>query len=260
MGPNNYFKRSHKGNFSFAQKQWSLFIIFVALNGIVLRKLFQLFIILIQFTTINAQKDCSSIATFTEGKEWVYQWYGANNKPSFKSYAKVVSSNGDSSLVQLVIINAFENTVYQGDYYVQCTGTGLHQDLIAKLTPDMLQSMDGLEIRTGKLGWILPHGLKAGDSIPQSYAHFSGFANNIKILDLDISIGPVNIFDREDLTTPAGGFPCMTMSYELWITQMTRKRFKLRDWISPGVGIIRREVFDRRGHYFGYCELIAYKA
>ena len=225
-----------------------------------MRKLFQLIILLLYLSSISAQKDCSSIATFNDGQEWVYQWYGTNNKPSFKSYVKVISSQkGDSSLIHLVIINAFEDTVYEGKYYVQCTSTGLQQDLLAKLTPDMLQSMNGLDIKTDKLGWVLPHGLKAGDSIPQSYAHFSGYADDIKILDLDISIGPVAIFDREDLTTPAGGFPCMTMSYELWVTQMTRKRFKLRDWLSPGVGIIRREVFDRRGRYFGYCELIEFK-
>ena len=222
-----------------------------------MRKRLLYLIILIQCITVSAQDDCSSITSFHNGKEWIYQWYGTNNKPSFRSYTKVVSTElNDSSLVRLIIINAFQDTVYQGKYYVQCTATGLHQDLLAKLTPDMLQSMNGLDIKTSSLGWVLPHNLKAGDYIPQSYAHFSGFAGTAKILDLDISIGPVDIHDREDLTTPAGGFPCMTMSYELWITQMTRKRFKLRDWLSPGIGIIRREVFDRRGQYFGYCELV----
>lgn len=224
-----------------------------------MRKLQLFFILLIQFATVNAQKNCNNITSFHDGQEWTYQWYGTNNKPSFKSYAKVTSSGtSDSSLVHLVIINAFQDTVYQGNYYVRCTSNGLHQDLLAKLTPDMLQPMNGLDIKTSKLGWVLPLDLKAGDLIPQSYAHFAGFVDNIKILDLDISIGPVNIHDREDLTTPAGGFPCIAISYQLSITKMTRKQFKLRDWLSPGVGIIRREVFDRRGIYFGYCELIKY--
>ena len=229
-------------------------------TGGTLRKLIILSILLTAFFALSAQEDCNSIASYSIGQEWIHQWYGTNEKPSYTSYSKVVGPiQGDSSQIGVLIINAYSDTVYQGNYFVHCTETGLYQDLLSKLTPDMLQSLNGLDVKTGKHGWILPHGLKAGDAIPQSYSHIAGFAGDHRIIDLDISIGPVNIHDREDLTTPAGGFPCVTMSYELWVTQMTRKRFRLRDWFSPGVGIIRREVFDRKGQFYGYCELVAFQ-
>ncbi len=121
----------------------------------------------------------------------------------------------------------------------------------------MLESLTGLDMRTEESGWLLPTGISPGDSIPQSYSHVSGYSGDSKIIDLDLAIGPVLILDQEDLATPAGGFGCVAMAYELWVTQLVRKRFRLRDWFAPGVGIVRREVFDRRGKIFGYCELLS---
>ncbi len=228
-------------------------------TGYILRKLTILTILLLTFFAAVAQNDCNEIASYATHQEWIYQWYGSNEKPSYTSYHKVISpAHSDRSQIAVTIINAYGDNVYQGDYFVRCTDIGLYQDLLSKLTPDMLQSLNGLTIKTGEHGWILPHGLKAGDYIPQSYSHIAGFNDGTKIIDLDIAIGPVNIHEREDLTTPAGGFPCVTMSYELWITQMIRKRFRLRDWFAPGVGIIRREIFDRKGQFYGYCELVEF--
>lgn len=191
---------------------------------------------------------------------WVYQWYDNAEKTTYQSFHTVTQAEGDDvSTIKIVILNEFQDTVYQGGYQVRCTAEGLYQDLLAKLTPDMLSSLEGLEIRTEEQGWVLPHGMTPGDSIPQSFSKLSAYADQAKILELNLAIGPVQILEQESLTTPAGGFPCVAMAYELWVTQVTRKRFRLRDWFAPGIGVIRREVFDRRGHFFGYCELIEWR-
>ena len=202
---------------------------------------------------------CSDVLDYPVGRQWVYQWYGANQKPSYQTWHRVPpqTTTGSKRMVEMLILNSFQDTVYRGKYEVVCTAEGLQQDLLSKLTPDMLESLSGLDLRTEESGWLLPLGLEPGDSIPQSYSHISGYNGEAKIIDLDLAIGPVIILAQEDLSTPAGGFGCVAMTYELWVTQLIRKRFRLRDWFSPGIGIIRREVFDRRGRFFGYCELLS---
>lgn len=206
-----------------------------------------------------AQSACNDILAYPAGRQWVYQWYGSNQKPSYQTWHQVPVQAADdlARKVELTIVNSFQDTVYAGSYRVACTEAGLQQDLLSKLTPDMLQSLTGLDLRTEESGWLLPMGLSPGDSIPQSYSHVSGYSGTNKIIDIDLAIGPVLILDQEDLSTPAGGFGCVAMAYELWVTQLIRKRFRLRDWFAPGVGVIRREVFDRRGRFFGYCELLS---
>ncbi|MEL6969788.1 MAG: hypothetical protein AAFZ63_14130 [Bacteroidota bacterium] len=227
-----------------------------------MRYLTTIVIVLLLFSPLSpleAQATCTDILEYPAGRQWVYQWYGSNKKVSYQTWHTVPSqpANQEERKVNLTIINSFQDTVYQGQYAVQCTARGLQQDLLSKLTPDMLESLTDLDMRTEENGWLLPNGLAPGDSIPQSYSHVSGYSGDSKIIDLDLAIGPVLILDQEDLSTPAGGFGCVAMAYELWVTQLVRKRFRLRDWFSPGVGIIRREVFDRRGKFFGYCELLS---
>lgn len=226
-----------------------------------LRKLLTTFLLLAGVClTGQAQNDCNGLVEYPVARQWVYQWYGSNQKPSFRAYHRVLTQDNTtgSNLLELFILNAFQDTVYQGQYEVQCTDDGLTLDLLAKLTPDMLSSLAGFDLRTEENGWRLPKGLNPGDSIPQSYAHITGFSDGVKVLEIDLAIGPVNILDQENLNTPAGGFSCVAMAYELWVTQLVRKRFRLRDWFAPSIGVIRREVFDRQGRFFGYCELVEF--
>lgn len=205
-----------------------------------------------------AQADCSGLQEWQPEKMWAYQWYNADKKLAYKTFHYVLPTTEASTSreVSLLIVDAFQDTVHQSRYQVRCTQEGIFQDLLAKLTPDMLRTLAGIQLQSQGSGWKLPIGLQPGDSIPQAFDHIEGFDKATKILEFDLAIGPVHILAQEDLSTPAGGFPCVAMAYELWITQVVRKQFRMRDWYAPSVGVIRREVFDRRGRFAGYCELV----
>lgn len=227
------------------------------------KQLLSLILTCASIISLKAQPtNCSSIAEYPIGRQWVYQWYGANQKPSFQTFRTVAQSSqeGQSATIALKVVDVFTDTLFTGSYQVSCTEAGLYQDLLSKLTPDMLSSLQGLRLASQEDGWRLPHGMHPGDEIPQSYAHLTGFDGNTQVIELDLSIGPVGILEQEDLSTPAGGFPCVAMAYELWVTTVIRKRFRLRDWFSPGIGVIRREVFDRKGRFYGYCELVSFRS
>jgi hypothetical protein len=204
------------------------------------------------------QASCEAITEWQPGSTWVYQWFSADKKPAYTTLHRVLDQQPAPNRrdVQLLVVDAYQDTVHQSSYQVRCDSTGVYQDLLAKLTPDMLRTLSGVSLRSTGKGWQLPIGMQPGDSIPQAFDHIEGFNQTSKILEFDLAIGSVRILAQEDLATPAGGFPCVALAYELWITQVVRKQFRMRDWYAPGIGIIRREVFDRRGKFFGYCELV----
>lgn len=192
-----------------------------------------------------------------QGQTWTYQWYNAKNEASFKTYEEVLNISNDSSLLNYTIINAFKDTVYQAAYLVQRTEDGsMYNPMTRLLTPDMLSSLYGLDVHLSHQNYLLPFDLKENLALPTFYTHLEAYNQETKILDINLALEEVRIADQEDLNTELGEFACFVMSYELWITQMTRKRFRFRDWINAEVGVIRREVFDRKGRYLGYCELI----
>ena len=73
-----------------------------------------------------AQVDCSDISPYDSGRQWVYQWYGSNQKPSYRSIRTVHSELATGVYrIELIILNAFADTIYQGSYRVRCTETRL---------------------------------------------------------------------------------------------------------------------------------------
>ncbi|MEZ4987041.1 MAG: hypothetical protein R2795_18710 [Saprospiraceae bacterium] len=205
------------------------------------------------------QEDCPLPSFLAKGRVWHYQWYDANGRPTYQGIHTVAQTTQTEVQIELKIIDAYQDTVYKGQYSHTCINNRWYQHLAAKFTPEMLVPFAGLKLRSEESGWLLPIDKMPGDSIPQAFAHIEGYSQNSKIIDLDLAIGGIQLIAQETLQTPAGGYACMAMAYELWITQTIRKKFRLRDWFSQEVGIIRREVFDRSGKYFGYCELTAFQ-
>ncbi|RMF01747.1 MAG: hypothetical protein D6772_04365, partial [Bacteroidetes bacterium] len=87
--------------------------------------------------SVVAQTDCASISPYAPGRQWVYQWYGSNQKPSYRTFRTVLDEPLPGLYrIETVILNAFADTIYRGHHEVRCTEEGLYQDLLAKLTPD----------------------------------------------------------------------------------------------------------------------------
>lgn len=211
-----------------------------------------------------AQSNCDELLDLQVGTQWTYQWYDTKDKPTFRTQRLVLSRemSADSSAVEsrvaMSIQDALGDTTFQKAYRVTCTAAGLYEDILAKLTPEMLSAFHQLELQTEERGWLLPRRLAPDSVIPPFYSRIQALNNGVQLAEVDLALGPVRVLAQEDLTTPAGGFPCVALAYELWITTTVRKRFLFRDWYSPRVGVIRREVFGRNGRYFGYCELMRY--
>jgi hypothetical protein len=209
-----------------------------------------------------SQTPCDSLVAYQPAGTWVYQWYDQQQQPTYRLWRQVKRIDslaaGAEVRIELGVLNDLQDTVYAGNYVVRCDSLGLNFDILARLTPSMLASLNGLELFSEGQGWQLPPQLIPGDTIPATYARIIGRQDGTEVFQLDLGVGEVRVLAQEDLDTPAGPFSCVAMAYELRITTMVRKRFRLRDWWSPGVGIIRRELFDRFGRFYGYCELIRY--
>lgn len=208
----------------------------------------------------HAQTACDSLVSYRVGERWDYQWYNAEREATYLTNREVTAidttAEGVLVSVRMEAIDELRDTVFIGTYQVRCGEDFLTFDLLSRLTPSMLSSLAALELSTQGAGWRLPLRLLPGDTIPPTYARVVGARDGTQVLQLDLGIGATQVLANEDLVTPAGAFPCVALAYELRVTTLVRKRFRLRDWWSPGTGVIRRELFDRYGRFYGYCELV----
>lgn len=72
-----------------------------------------------------------------------------------------------------------------------------------------------------------------------------------------------HIVDREveaieDVTTPAGTFNCIKLSYTMNFKFIFSQTFKIKEWYAEGVGLVRSETYNKKDKLDSYQELTAF--
>jgi hypothetical protein len=124
---------------------------------------------------------------------------------------------------------------------------------------DMEVTMDGdyLEI---------PADLEVGQNLPDGtismQVKMAGAGMNLS--DIKVNIINRKVEAEESVTTPAGTFNCVKLTYDtetdMKAMGMGRKMlFKSTDWLAEGVGVIKTESYDDKGKLMSYSLLTSYK-
>ena len=78
---------------------------------------------------------------------------------------------------------------------------------------------------------------------------------------MNISVDMLNrkVDKKESITTPAGTYDCFALSYDSEMKMGMKMNFKIKEWISEGVGVVKSESYNKNGKLMGYSELTSFK-
>ena len=60
---------------------------------------------------------------------------------------------------------------------------------------------------------------------------------------------------KESVTTASGTFDCFQLSYNTEMKMGMKMKFKIKEWIAEGVGVVKSETYNKKGKSMGYSEL-----
>lgn len=210
-------------------------------------------------TNLAAQNDCNDLFAFQEGVVMEYQTLNKKGKLSttMRQEIKSVQQNGSSITANLAyqMKDKKGKEIFAGDSQVTCDGQSLLIDISAML-PEGVKSMTATgEVTMEGDGLILPTSLKVGDQLPDS-------KNNIKIdmsginMNIPVEMTNIKIESEEEITTPAGTFKALKMTYDSYSKAMMMKvEGKVVNWYAKGIGNIKTESYDKNGKLMSVQEL-----
>lgn len=210
-------------------------------------------------TNLAAQNDCNDLFAFQEGVVMEYQTLNKKGKLSttMRQEIKSVQQNGSSITANLAyqMKDKKGKEIFAGDSKVTCNGEALLID-ISGMLPDGVKSMTATgEVTMEGDGLIIPTNLKVGDQLPDS-------KNNIKIdmsginMNIPVEMTNIKIESEEEITTPAGTFKALKMTYDSYSKAMMMKvEGKVVNWYAKGIGNIKTESYDKNGRLMSVQEL-----
>ncbi len=213
---------------------------------------------LIQFYSV-AQNSCSKYYPLKEGVKYQMTFYNKKDKPTTISNYAVKEFNGNKALLSNQVLNKKGKLIVESDYTILCIGSGVSIDFKSIMSPDLFEQYESMDIDLTGNNIEIPNNLKTGQKLPDANMNM---AINMAGIKMNISINMIDriVKGRESITTPAGSYECIIISYksEVKMGSGMSKIGTSKQWFSEGIGMVKSEEYDNNGNLMSYSLLTSY--
>lgn len=206
--------------------------------------------------TLNAQ-DCANGIYFKEGSSFEMQSFNAKDKlqSSVTHVIKEVRSNGASMDATLIskVMDDKGKPVGESEYEVKCNNGIYEVNMNKFMDPAAMKSFEEMQVTIEGNNLEMPAQATAGTKLNDG---------NLKIIiegpfpmTNTVDITNRTVEGNESITTPAGTFDCIKISYDVNAKFVVKVKSRVEEWYSPGTGVVLSKNYDSKGKLQGYTQL-----
>lgn len=204
------------------------------------------------FAQSQETKDCNGYFAYQAGTKMELTHYDKKDKVSsvlkYQVEKNVPTANGTDIFFFNQTYDSKGKLVVKGDFEMQCKNGQIYAD-VHNIASDMTPAADAEVSITGdKLTY--PHNLTVGQKLDDVNCEvkqtMSGSGMTLFTIDMSLTNRKVEGF--ETVTTPAGTFECVKISYD-YNTKMSfmKKQGHTVEYLAKGIGLVKVESFDKKG-------------
>ncbi len=207
---------------------------------------------------LNGQ-DCKMYFPQKVGSVREMKTYTAKDKYSGKMQQEVImkneSGNDVTIKVRTTVYDDKDNPSGTHEVEVRCEGGVFKIDMTDYLS-SLLQAYQSMEVEMKGDNLTIPSSLTEGETLPDASAEIIIRSGGLQIMDMTVTIMNRKVLGRESLTTEAGTFDCYKISYDVDSrTRLIHMTNQTVEWIAGDVGVIRSEIYDKKGKLGSYSVL-----
>lgn len=211
----------------------------------------------ISFSSIS-QNACTAYYPFEKGTKFEITNYNKKGKKEGVVNYEITNINGNVATIKTIISDAKGKEIATSSYQVMCEGNKISIDFKSLMNPDMFKQYKDMDMDITGTNIELPNDLQVGQSLKDANMNMAIDMGGMK---MNMSIDMLNrkVDKKESITTPAGTFDCFALSYDNEMKMGLKMKFKIKEWIAEGVGMVRNESYNKNGKLMGYSELTSFK-
>lgn len=226
-------------------------------------KIFTLIIFIYPYTKINAQS-CSDYYPMTKGIEYEITKYDKKNKVESITYNTITSfqKQGETEVatVQTVVTDSNGKETLNSKYTISCNGDGVTIDTNTLLKEKMAstQTSSNIESEVTGVNPFTPNGLSIGQGLPDSSMKMDIHSGNID-MSFGADVTDKKVVGKEEVTVPAGTFECFVITQASKVKTLLTKHTTSKIWLAEGVGVVKQEIYNKKGQLESHDILTKFK-
>jgi hypothetical protein len=221
-----------------------------------------LFIISVCASMMIYAQPCESYYPAETGTKWEITNYNARGKVESVEKSQVLSNSqiegGTETTISSKIFDDKGKETSSQTFTTQCKNGVFYLDMKTMLSGDAMNSGDA-EIMVESSNMEMPANLTVGQKLADAWIKVSFQASEMPTMfSQTVNITNRKVEGFETITTPAGTFNCVKISFDVDMKMLFSVKMTSHVWYSVGVGTVRTENFDKRGKPQGHSELTAF--
>jgi hypothetical protein len=217
--------------------------------------LFLLIFMFIQGMIVFAQ-DCVPYMPMKQGAIWETQHFDAKKKitSTVKSQVKDITTNG-SSVKMFIEAETFDSkgkTLGKNKYSAGCNNGVFYLDMRGNMDQNGMSNFKDMQVTINADNLNFPVNPQAGQTLQSGQfsleAQMPGMPNGFK---MTVDVYNRKVVGTESITTPAGTFECIKISYDMKTFMMAEIITKGVEWYAKDVGLVKSETYDSKGKLIG---------
>lgn len=219
-----------------------------------------LIISILNISIYSKAQTCNSYFNFKKGSKMEMTSYDKKNKPTLvmKYEIKDIKSIG-GSLKYTINYQTFDpkgkemaNTTMESS----CKN-GVYETELRSFGGEMMPTDANMKVNVTGDKVLYPSKLNVGDKLQDAAINVKTEMNGMTLMNMNVQVTDREIVSQESLTTPAGTFDCLKISYTVNFKMMGQRSSKTIEYIAKGLGLIKTESYNEKGKLTGVTILTA---
>lgn len=212
-------------------------------------------------------QSCHAYYPMEEGARWVVESYDKQNEYVSQSVqtVKETATESDGTRIARMYgeVQDAEGKIMGGiDYEVKCLDGNFFISMNSFLNPEQMKAYEGMEVAIDGDFLELPSDLVAGMTLPDATIEVNIQSSGVQLMTMTIEIINRQVEKFESVTTPAGTFECVKITY----TTQTKMGADIpinvsgsgAEWLAKNTGMVKSEQYDDKENLMSYSLLTVF--
>jgi hypothetical protein len=136
---------------------------------------------------------------------------------------------------------------YTGEYEVKCENGEFYVNMNNFLDKNALSGYQNMEVKIDADQMTMPSKLTAGQVLGNGRVTAKISSSGVNLMTMNTLITNRKVEGFESVTTPAGTFDCVKISYDIEAKVMFKVEMSCKQWYAKNVGAVKTENYDKKG-------------
>ncbi len=210
------------------------------------------------FTCTSYAQSCTLFHQMKQGSKTEMSHYNKKGKLASKTTSEVLEvlplENGYEADIRTKAIDDEGEEIFNGDVKMSCANNVISVSMQHILGPDQLKSFQDMEVKIDETNILYPFDINPASTLKDGNFKAEVYSGELKIVTLTFEITDRKVIGSESITTPAGTFDCLKITYNSKFKALFTFSSEVTEWWSPKYGLVKSESM-KNGKSQGYSEL-----